>query len=168
MSSRNERNEDIEELREVLSTISEFISGLRQPIKEFLDMLMSSLNGEKLGKEVAALYRELKESGMPEEMIREIVNDFFKKKMESAPNIATLTRLISNALSGGKPKFSKTSKEVREGLTQVIDKELRELEERLPEEHREHVRRVRERLSKQLTQEELGKEEEEEHEFKER
>ncbi len=150
-------SEDAQEVHEILSAISDFIAGLKQPIKEFLDMLLSSLDGEKLGREVAKFYKELKESGMPEEMIKEMVSEFFRRKLEAAPTLGSLAKMISDALSS-KGKILKGIKGEVPEVPEDVVKRLDEIEKIVPEEYRGKIREVRERLSR-LSK---GSEEEEE------
>ncbi len=96
---RGGRSEDAEEVKEILKAVSEFIGSLKEPIKELLDTMMSSLDGKKLGEEVAKFYSELKESGMPEDMIEEMVRGFFRKKLEAAPNLGSLVEALKSAVS---------------------------------------------------------------------
>ena len=157
-------SEDAQEVHEILSAVSEFIVGIKEPIKEFLDMLLSSLDGEKLGKEAAKFYKELKESGMPEEMIREMVKEFFRKKLEAAPNLGSLAKMINEALS------SKGKVLIRGGVPRVpedVVKRLDEIEKVVPEEYRGKVREVKEKLSRLSRRSEEEEEEEKEEESEE-
>lgn len=56
---------------------------------------MSSLDGRKLGQEIAELYKTLKETGLRDLVIEEIVKDFYKKKLELAPSISELIKALS-------------------------------------------------------------------------
>ena len=159
-------SEDAQEVHEILSAVSEFIAGLKEPIKEFLDMLLSSLDGERLGKEVAKFYRELKESGMPEEMIREMVKEFFKRKLEAAPSLGSLAKMIGDALSS-KGKLLKGIRGGVSGVPEDVVKRLDEIEKVVPEEYRGKIREVKEKLSRLSRRSEEEEEEEKEEESEE-
>ncbi|OYT40955.1 MAG: hypothetical protein B6U89_00550 [Desulfurococcales archaeon ex4484_58] len=90
--------EDVEELREVFDVISEFLDKAKDTIKEIIVAVAGSLNGEKLGKEVAALYKELKASGLPDDVVNEMVRDFYKKKLESAPSVGELLKTLTEGI----------------------------------------------------------------------
>jgi hypothetical protein len=87
---------DVEELREVLRSVSEFVRDLEEPIERLLNTLMSALDGSKLGEEVAAFYRKLRESGVPEDMAAEMTREYFRARIEPF----SLGRLLSKALRG--------------------------------------------------------------------
>ncbi len=98
---RNEdEKKDVEELKEVLGAITEFIASLKQPIKELLDTMAQSLNGEKLGKEVASFYKQLVDSGIPEDMAKEMTKEYFRKRLESAPNLGSLMNMLKGGFKG--------------------------------------------------------------------
>ncbi|BAA79254.2 hypothetical protein APE_0299.1 [Aeropyrum pernix K1] len=85
---------DVEELREVLTAISEFIKNLEEPLGNILKTALSVMDGSKLGEEVAAFYRNLRDSGMPDEMVEELTREYFRMRMESL-NIARIIRELA-------------------------------------------------------------------------
>lgn len=85
---------DVEELREVLSAISDFLKELKEPIEKLFNTLLSAMDGSKLGEEVAAFYKKLRESGMPEDMAAEMTREYFKTRVESFNLMGLLTRAI--------------------------------------------------------------------------
>ncbi|GEM_PF-712760 len=97
---RKEEERDVEELKEVLSAVTEFIASLKEPIKELLDTMAQSLNGEKLGKEVASFYKQLVESGIPEDMAKEMTKEYFRKRLESAPNLGSIMNMFRGGFKG--------------------------------------------------------------------
>lgn len=105
MSGENEHKPrkdggNTEELREILGAVTEFIAGLKEPVKELLDTLAQSLNGEKLGREVASFYKQLVDSGIPEDMAKEMTKEYFRKRLESAPNLGSLMEMLGGGLRG--------------------------------------------------------------------
>ena len=89
-------SEDVEELRGVLKAISDFLRDIEEPISKLLNSLMKALDGAKLGEEVAAFYRSLKEAGMPEEAAMQLTREFFKARLESL----NIPSMISRWLGG--------------------------------------------------------------------
>jgi len=62
--TRNEEKEDVEEMKEVFRVLSTEIPAL---IKGIIASVFSEEAGRSMGKAAAAFYKELKESGMPDE-----------------------------------------------------------------------------------------------------
>jgi len=77
----DEERSDVEELREVLSAVSEFLDRLPELVKKVLDALYSKDLGERVGDSVATFYGKLRESGMPEEMVNKMTMEFFDRSM---------------------------------------------------------------------------------------
>ena len=125
-------SEEAEEVREILKAVSEFIESLKQPIKEFIDMMMSSLDGQKLGEDVAKFYKELKSSGVPDELAKEMVKEFFRKRLESAPDMRGFIDALRGAMS--KPqKWTKGFVRIDSSAVDEAVKLLKELKELKPE-----------------------------------
>jgi len=91
--SKEER--DVEELREVLKAISEFLKELKEPLGDLLKMLTESVSGEKLGKEVSMFYKSLVESGVDPQTAKEWTERFLDEKLKSLPNMSFLKDLLS-------------------------------------------------------------------------
>lgn len=68
-----EKMKDVGELKEILQTVSTEIPDL---IKGIFGSLYSSEIAIEYGKGVGSLYKELKDQGLPEEMVRKIISDF--------------------------------------------------------------------------------------------
>lgn len=91
---------EAEELKEILGAVTEFIASLKEPIKELLDTLAQSLDGERLGREVASFYKQLVDSGIPEDMAKEMTKEYFKKRLESAPNLGSIMNMFRGGFKG--------------------------------------------------------------------
>jgi len=101
MSSKPSKGvSEAEEVREVLRAVSEFLEGLRNPFKEFIDMIMTTMDGKRVGEEVASFYKSLTEKGVPEDLAKEMTKDFLKRRLEAAPSIGGLVKAIENAIKG--------------------------------------------------------------------
>ena len=77
MSERKEKSpkEEAEEVKEILSAISTQVPTL---IKSLLASVFSEEAGRSMGKAAAAYYKELKESGMPEDVAVKMTEDYMK------------------------------------------------------------------------------------------
>jgi len=88
--------EDIAKLSAVLDSIVEFIDKLEAPLSKLVKTLLGQLNGEELGREIAAFYKQLVDSGMPEDLAAELTRDLFRKK-------TSLGDLLGSILKQGFP-----------------------------------------------------------------
>ena len=129
MSNLSEKKESKEfetseakELREVFSAISEFIDSIRGPIKEFINMFISALDGRKLGEEVAAFYNQLKQAGVPEKLAEEMTKEFLRKRLELAPDLSKLAELL-------KRRGPRIRKEIKKSIEEGIEEAKEALEE---------------------------------------
>ncbi len=102
--------EEAEEVREVLEAVTGFLKQIKEPIRDLVYIVIDALNGEKLGREVAAFYRALIDNGVPEDLAKEMTREFLSKKLEAAPSIGKLMNMFTRGFSG-KPKVIVASKE---------------------------------------------------------
>ncbi len=96
----SEDEEDIEDLSRLLNIVADFLNQLKDMAKEFIDMFASSLDGSKLGREVAEMYKSLVEAGMPPEKAMEFTEKFFNAKLEASPKMSKLIEQLQAAFSG--------------------------------------------------------------------
>ena len=89
MGEEKEGLEDVEELRMLLKVVKDFIRDLKDPLKDLFRVVAEMADGERLGREVAAFYRELA-SSMPEDVAREMTREFFQWRLRSIPSIGEL------------------------------------------------------------------------------
>lgn len=113
--------EDVEELRGVLSVVSEFLEQLPAILDKVISSLTSKEMGERLGESVASFYKKLKESGIPEEQAREMAREFFDKSM-------VLDRILTTALEGMRGRKFKMRKIVKEAKKEAEEEEKEEEE----------------------------------------
>ena len=69
----DKEKEEAEELKEVLSVVSKEIPAL---IKGIIASVFSEEAGKSMGKAAAAFYKELKESGMPDEVAIKMTENY--------------------------------------------------------------------------------------------
>ncbi len=86
---------DVEELREVLNAVTPFLEKLKDWIKEIIGVFTSGLDGKKLGEDIGKFYQELKAQGLPEELIIEMVKDYYKRRMEIVPSLEKLIESLT-------------------------------------------------------------------------
>jgi hypothetical protein len=133
MSEKKEKSpkEEAEEVKEILSAVSTQVPAL---IKSVLASVFSEEAGRNMGKAAAAYYKELKESGMPDDVAVKMTEDYMK----------TFTSLGSMLQNIGKSEKIVLRGKVGEDLGEEIE------------------RRVREKLEKKRLERESDEEEEEE------
>ncbi len=102
--------DEAREVREILLAVTDFLKSIKEPVKELIYVVVDALNGEKLGKEVAAFYRTLVDNGVPEDLAREMSREFLSKKLEAAPSIGKLLNTFTGSL-GRRPKIIVSGRE---------------------------------------------------------
>ncbi len=92
---------EIDELKQVLGTVAEFMYQIKDLVKEFLDTLSKSFDGEKLGREIAQMYKSLVESGMPPDKAYELTQRFLEAKLEAIPKVSSFIEMLQKSMSEG-------------------------------------------------------------------
>jgi hypothetical protein len=90
---KTEEERDVEELREVLKAVSEFLKELSPTLKDLIETILGSLRGDTLGKEVGMFYKSLIEAGIKEETATKMAEEFLRSKMEMVNVAAILPKL---------------------------------------------------------------------------
>ena len=130
----NEEKEDAEEMKEVFRVLSTEIPAL---IKGMIASVFSEEAGRSMGKAAAAFYKELKESGMPDEVAVKMTENY----------ISVFTSLgdLMKKFTKGKKMPTKLEKEIEEIVEEAVE-EAREkgVSEKLG---KEIERRVKEKLA---------------------
>ena len=130
----NEEKEDVEEMKEVFRVLSTEIPAL---IKGMIASVFSEEAGRSMGKAAAAFYKELKESGMPDEVAVKMTENY----------ISVFTSLgdLMKKFTKGKKMPTKLEKEIEEIVEEAVE-EAREkgVSEKLG---KEIERRVKEKLA---------------------
>jgi len=131
----NEEKEDVEEMKEVSRVLSTEIPALTKGI---IACVFSEEAGRSMGKAAAAFYKELKESGMPDEVAVKMTENY----------ISVFTSLgdLMKKFTKGKERPTKLEKEIEEIVEEAVE-EAREkgVSEKL---EKEIERRVKEKLAK--------------------
>lgn len=113
MSEKMEKKEDVEELREVLSVVSNQVPAL---IKGIIGSVFSEEAGRNMGKAAAAFYKGLKEAGMPEETAVRMTENYMSV-------FTSLSDIMKKAVSG--EKIAK-GEEIGEEISTRIKEKLAE------------------------------------------
>ncbi len=100
-TGRDDDEEDIEKLKELLKAVSDFIADLKKPIEDLLKVVIDQLSGEKLGKDVAVFYKSLVEAGMDPSLVEELTKKYFEERMEAANALKSLMSSLSGAFGKG-------------------------------------------------------------------
>lgn len=116
--SRKGKVEDLEEVKAVLGVVSKEVPAL---IKGIIRSVFSEEAGRDMGKAAASFYKELKESGMPE--------DVAVKMTENYVSVFTSLGDIMKKYTKGEKSESEIEKEIEERIKKKIaEKELTEKE----------------------------------------
>ncbi|RLI21329.1 hypothetical protein DRO54_04000 [Candidatus Bathyarchaeota archaeon] len=116
---RKTKGEEAEEVKEILSVVSKEIPAL---IKGIIASVFSEEAGRNMGKAAAAFYKELKESGMPDEVAIKMTENY----------ISVFTSLgdLMKKFTSGKEKSTKLEKEIEKKIREKLaEKGLLEEEE---------------------------------------
>ncbi|MGC9187202.1 MAG: hypothetical protein ACP5GN_05910 [Fervidicoccaceae archaeon] len=96
MEKEKESKMEAEEVKELLSAVSEFLKGLKEPLEEIMKMITESFSGEKLGREVASFYKSLIEAGLDDETAKSWTEKFMDEKLKTIPSISNFGEIIGS------------------------------------------------------------------------
>lgn len=114
VSEEKEKKEDAEELREVLSVVSQQVPGL---IKGIIASVFSEQAGADMGKAVGAFYKGLKDAGIPDETALKMTENYIS-------TFTSMGDVMKMAVSGQKGREGEDiSKVVKEKVIKEIEKE---------------------------------------------
>ncbi len=116
--------EDAEEIRQVLSAVSTEVPAL---IKSIIGSVFSEEAGKSMGRAAAAFYKELKESGMPDDVAVKMTEDYMGV-------FTSLGDILKRVGKKGKVFISteegeEIGKEIEKLVKEKIAEKLREKEE---------------------------------------
>jgi DNA gyrase/topoisomerase IV subunit A len=110
---RKKKEEDVDQLKEVLGVVSKEVPGL---IKGIIGSVFSEEAGRDMGKAAAAFYKQLKDAGMPEETAVKMTENYVSV-------FTSLGDVMKNAV-GGKREFK--GEEIGEEISKKIKEKLAE------------------------------------------
>jgi hypothetical protein len=118
---RKTATEEAEEVRQLLSAVSTEVPAL---IKSIIGAVFSEEAGKNMGRAAAAFYKELKDSGMPDDVAVKMTEDY----------IGVFTSLGDILKQAGKKRKGFISIEKEEDIGKDIEKVIKEkVEEKLRE-----------------------------------
>jgi hypothetical protein len=124
---KRKKEEDVEELKEVLGVVSKEVPSL---IKGIIASVFSEEAGRDMGRAAAAFYKELKDAGMPEETAVKMTENYISV-------FTSLGDVMRKAVSG-KGEMVKLAKTMDEIKGEEIGEEIsKKIKEKLAEKHRE-------------------------------
>ena len=123
MSEKKEKSpkEEAEEVKEILSAVSTQVPAL---IKSVLASVFSEEAGRSMGKAAAAYYKELKESGMPEDVAVKMTEDY----MKTFTSLGSLLQNIGKSERHGDRISEDIGEEIERRVREKMEKKRRERE----------------------------------------
>jgi uncharacterized protein (UPF0297 family) len=94
---RDLEEKEAEEIREILSAVSKFLEDIKKPIADLINMMLDAMRGDRVGEEVAAFYKKLKESGLPDDVVRDMVKKYLEERVRMASFFDKLVGMISRS-----------------------------------------------------------------------
>jgi Ran GTPase-activating protein (RanGAP) involved in mRNA processing and transport len=121
MSERKEKSpkEEAEEVKEILSAVSTQVPAL---IKSVLASVFSEEAGRSMGKAAAAYYKELKESGMPEDVTVKMTEDY----MKTFTSLGSLLRNIGSSRRHSETTGEDLGEEIGKRVRENVERHVRE------------------------------------------
>ncbi len=124
MEVEKSMSEDVEEIRQILSAVSTEVPAL---IKSIIGAVFSEEAGRNMGRAAAAFYKELKDSGMPEDVAVKMTRDYIGV-------FTSLGDILKRVGKEGKgfiitEKKEEVEKEIEKRIKEKVAEKLREKEE---------------------------------------
>ncbi len=131
MSEKQEKKKtpavEAEEIKEVLSAVSTEIPTL---IKSIISAVFSEEAGRNMGKAAASFYKELKDSGMPDNVAIKMTEDY----VSVFTSLGDLLKNQGKGISIGTGKGKGVSDEVEKRVREKVAERMKEKEEEEEEE----------------------------------
>ncbi|EDY35371.1 hypothetical protein ABOONEI_2819 [Aciduliprofundum boonei T469] len=113
---------DIEEFKEVMNTLRDFIPAM---IREIVEALYSGQSAEEFGKQVANFYKSLVDAGMNNEQAFTLTQKF----MESRDVVGILKKILSEGNWGKWKNENVNPEEIAEQVMKEVNEELKKEKE---------------------------------------
>lgn len=111
---RPKRKDDVEELRQVLETVSDMVPSL---IRSIVASVFSAEAGKNMGAAAANFYKELKAAGMPDEVAIKMTEDYVH-------TFTDIGKLIQEATKKGGFNI-KHAEKTGEDIQKIVEEEVR-------------------------------------------
>jgi len=124
MIERKEKDakREAEEVKEILSAVSTEVPAL---IKSILASVFSEEAGRNMGKAAAAYYKELKESGLPEDVAVKMTQDY----MRTFTSLGEMLRGIGKGGRWSEKAGDELGEDIEKKIREKFEKKRREREE---------------------------------------
>lgn len=109
MENEEKGNYKIEEVRELLALVSDFLKNLREPLESFIRLLTEGFSGDIIGKEVASFYKSLIDSGLDAETAKKWTEKFLDERLKSIPSMSNIGEIIERVVRGSRKERSSES-----------------------------------------------------------
>jgi hypothetical protein len=121
MSERKEKSakKEAEEVKEILSAVSTQVPAL---IKSVLASVFSEEAGRSMGKAAAAYYKELKDSGIPEDVAVKMTEDY----MKTFTSLGSMLQNIGRSRRNGQEPHEKAESALGEEIERRVREKLKE------------------------------------------
>jgi len=119
-------SEDAEEVKEILSAVSTEVPAL---IKSIIGAVFSEEAGRNMGKAAASFYKELKDSGMPDNVAVKMTEDYISVFTSLGDLLKSQGKGIAISTGKGKGVGDEIEKRVKEKLAERKTEEEEEEEE---------------------------------------
>jgi len=128
--SEEERREEVPEwmrdgleLKYVLKAISDFLRDIKEPLENILNSAMSLISGDRLGKDVGSFYKNLVESGVPEDMAKEMTKEYFESRIA----LVKTFRDLFSSLQSWRHSGGELGEEIKRKIHEVTGEALKEV-----------------------------------------
>ena len=127
MSDKPEKKRrDAEEIKEILSTVSTEIPTM---IKSIINAVFSEEAGKNMGKAAAAFYKELKDSGMPDNVAVKMTEDYISVFTSLGDLLKSKGKGLTISGEKGKELGDEIEKRIKEKMAEKKREEEEEEEE---------------------------------------
>ncbi len=80
--------------RNILEIVDRVLARLEEAAVRLSREAQEAVKGERLGRDVAAFYHSLVDSGVPEDLARELTHLYLEKRLEKTPTVADVAQAV--------------------------------------------------------------------------
>ncbi len=84
---------EIEEIKDILTAITEFIKDISGPLKDLISVIESSIAGDKLARDISEFYKGLKDSGLPDDIINDLVKKYYDDRVSTLRSLGKILEM---------------------------------------------------------------------------
>lgn len=133
-------DKDLEKIPMVLESVKGLLKELGEVFKDVINTVMNAVKGDVIGKEIASFYKDLKESGMPDDIVLNMTREFLRQKFEVVTKVSSLLQILGKYTESKEQHIeSKKLVEIANAINSIADsipdqetkKRLKEIADRL-------------------------------------